>query len=109
MITECKECQAKVSDSAISCPNCGISFPGITEQMNTAIDSDSRYRAWLWVPGILFFGSIATCLYDVYMGTIMGEDLARISVTKYWPYTVAGAWVYIVGEVWRNIRRRRGA
>lgn len=106
MIINCKECQSKVSDASMTCPKCGVSFPGVTDKMGDAIERDSKYRAWLWVPGILFFGSILACIYDVYIGHVLGEDLSLISVATYAPYTVAGVWLYIVGEIWRNIMSR---
>lgn len=103
MITTCKECQVKVSDQAASCPNCGISFPGIKDEHVKAIDKDSKYRTWLYVPGILFFGSIGYIIIEMLAN---GDKAGVEAVYGYWPYTIAGVALYIAGEVIRNIKSK---
>lgn len=100
MIIKCKECQVDVSDSAVSCPNCEISFPGISDEDGAKIEKDSRYRAWLTVPAVLFFGPVLAVLYNVIMG--QGE-VAKEIFLMYWHIMATGALFYIFSEICRGI------
>jgi hypothetical protein len=100
MIIKCKECQVDVSDSAVSCPNCGISFPGISDEDGAKIEKDSRYRGWLSIPAVLFFVPIFAVMYNVFTGH---DAVAKEVFLVWWPAIAFGVWLYVVGEIIRGI------
>lgn len=104
MIIRCKECQAEASDRALSCPNCGIPFPGISEAEEELIDKSSKYHTWNMMCGALFFVPILMLLWAIVSGD--NESAIKI-VVSYWPFCAAGVGLYVVGGLWAIMQRRK--
>jgi hypothetical protein len=102
-LIDCEECQHKVSEAALVCPNCG--GPVMSEVMVHAVTTHNNHK----ISGLLFFGPVVWLLLTAW---IQGADAVARNFKVAGTIMAVGAAYYVLSEFARmldeaKLRKRR--
>lgn len=102
-LTNCVECNGSVSDTALTCPHCGIAAPALNHAQKVEAVIAVKRAAYGSMGGWLFFAGIG---WLVFAGSISKETLVDAWSLAKW-LIMAGAGMYIIAEIERNLAERK--
>lgn len=104
-LTECKECGSSVSDTAATCPHCGVYAPALTQAQKEEVDVAFKRAVHGRLGGWLFFGGV---LWLIAVGSM---GLGRNGLEATWPMAkwpiFIGLGMYVISEIERNLAERK--
>jgi hypothetical protein len=99
-LSKCKECGRDVSDKAITCPNCGVPMPALSQENIDNITKQGFFARSRWLGGTAFFFGLAWLFFATQTG---GPDAFLQALgSAVWPI-IGGAMWYIAAEIDRNL------
>lgn len=103
-MTQCKECNQSVSDTAATCPHCGTAAPALTATQKIQATKMLGHRIRARTGGVLFFMGLGWLFLAAETagteGFLMAGGLAKWVIG-------GGALLYIVAEIERNLEQRK--
>ncbi|MBL4831619.1 MAG: zinc ribbon domain-containing protein [Aliivibrio sp.] len=104
-LVACKECNKEISDTALTCPHCGISTPGIS---NHDIEIEIKRNSFLakrWVAGLPFWLGVLWLVLPMFNGAGREEISAAWQLSKW--LIGFGTVHYVLSEIERNLFERK--
>lgn len=102
-LTECRECEHKVSNEALACPGCGAMQPAMTDADKKRAVQHSGFARSRMLAGGMFFGGIAWLVF----AAVAGRDIFVTALGPAKWLIVGGLVWYIIAEVDRNLAERK--
>ncbi len=104
-LTPCKECGREISNSAATCPHCGVALPALTDTEKAQLVKLSMMARSRHLGGAMFlFGFLG-------LGAIALTTGSRELFVTFWDFAKwlmgVGAAIYILAEIQRNIEVRK--
>lgn len=103
-MTQCKECNKSVSDTAAVCPHCGTAAPALTAKQKAQATKMVGHRIRARMGGMLFFMGIGWMFFSTQAagkeGFLLSGGMAKWIIG-------AGALLYVIAEIERNLDQRR--
>lgn len=106
-VAACKECGHQVAESAPSCPSCGVTMPGVSNQKIAEVITRVGFFQHRWIAGVAFWPGIVWLLLPLMTGGEKEAFIAAWGVSK-WLIGFGVLW-YVANEIERNLFERKVA
>jgi phage FluMu protein Com len=104
-LVSCKECNKKISETAGSCPNCGIANPGISNDELNTLDKRIGFFKQRWIAGIPFWFGVFWLVLPMFTGGAKDEVILAWGLSKW--LIGFGVIHYVLSEIERNLFEKK--
>lgn len=104
-LVECKECSKSVSDSAMTCPHCGVALPALSVEEKQELKVEMQRANYGRLGGFAFLIGAAWVCVPMLAGAEKEAVISAWGPAKYLIF--GGLLAYVLAEIQRNLELKR--